>query len=36
MSAIFSFLYGVAAYGASLAALLYTIGFSANWLVPMS
>lgn len=36
MSAIFSFLYGFAAYGASLAALLYMIGFSANWLVPTS
>lgn len=36
MGARFSFLYGLAAYGACLAALLYLIGFSANLLVPTS
>jgi methanethiol S-methyltransferase len=36
MRALFSFLYGVAAYVACLAALLYFIGFSGNLLVPKS
>lgn len=36
MRAIFSFLYGLAAYAACLGALLYLIGFSANVLVPRS
>lgn len=36
MGARFSFLYGLAAYGASLLTLLYLIGFSANLLVPVS
>ncbi|MFO1304390.1 MAG: hypothetical protein U1F54_11695 [Burkholderiales bacterium] len=36
MSAFFSFLYGVAAYGASVAALLYLIGFTGNLIVPKS
>lgn len=36
MGARFSFLYGLAAYGACLAALLYLIGFSANLLTPTS
>lgn len=36
MGAIFSFLYGLAAYGACLAALLYLIGFSGDVLVPRS
>ena len=36
MRAMFSFLYGVAAYVASLAAQLYLIGFSGNLLVPKS
>jgi methanethiol S-methyltransferase len=36
MRRLFSFLYGVAAYAACLAALLYFIGFSGNLLVPKS
>lgn len=36
MRARFSFLYGLAAYAACLAALLYLIGFSANLLTPTS
>ena len=36
MRALCSFLYGVAAYVACLAALLYLIGFSGNLLVPRS
>ena len=36
MRAFFSFLYGLAAYAASLAALLYLMGFTANWRVPTS
>lgn len=36
MGARLSFLYGLTAYGACLAALLYFIGFSANLLVPTS
>ena len=36
MRAIFAFLYGLAAYTASQAALLYFIGFSADLLVPKS
>ena len=36
MRALFSVLYGVAAYVASLAAQLYLIGFSGNLLVPKS
>ena len=36
MRALLSFLYGVAAYAACQAALLYFIGFSANLLVPRS
>jgi protein-S-isoprenylcysteine O-methyltransferase Ste14 len=36
MSALFSFLYGVAAYAGGFAALLYFIGFSGNLLVPRS
>lgn len=36
MRALFSFLYGVAAYVACLATLLYFIGFSGNLLVPKS
>ena len=36
MRAIFAFLYGLAAYLASQAALLYFIGFSADLLVPKS
>ena len=36
MRGLLSFLYGVAAYVASLAALLYFIGFSGNLLVPKS
>ncbi len=36
MRALLSFVYGVAAYVACLAALLYFIGFSANLLVPKS
>ena len=36
MGAFLSFLYGLVAYGASLAALLYLIGFSGNGLVPKS
>ncbi|MFI4929414.1 MAG: hypothetical protein ACHP83_04200, partial [Burkholderiales bacterium] len=36
MRALCSFLYGVAAYVASLAAQLYLIGFSGNLLVPKS
>ena len=36
MRALSSFLYGVAAYVACLAALLYFIGFSGNLLVPKS
>ena len=36
MGAFLSFLYGLIAYGASLAALLYLIGFSGNGLVPKS
>ena len=36
MRAIFAFLYGLAAYIASQAALLYFIGFSADLLVPKS
>jgi protein-S-isoprenylcysteine O-methyltransferase Ste14 len=34
MGAIFSFLYGVVAYGACLAAILYLMGFSGDLLVP--
>ena len=34
MTALLSFLYGVAAYGASVVALLYLMGFSGNYLVP--
>ena len=34
MGAFLSFLYGLVAYGACLAALLYLIGFSGNVLVP--
>jgi protein-S-isoprenylcysteine O-methyltransferase Ste14 len=36
MRGLFSFLYGVAAYSAGVAALLYMIGFSGNLLVPKS
>lgn len=36
MGALFSFLYGVAAYAAGLANLLYFIGFSGNLFVPKS
>ena len=36
MGAIFSFAYGVTAYGASVAALLYLIAFSGAMLVPAS
>ena len=36
MGAIFSFLYGLTAYAACLAALLYLIGFSGGVLVPKS
>jgi protein-S-isoprenylcysteine O-methyltransferase Ste14 len=36
MGALLSFLYGVVAYGACLASLLYLIGFSGNVLVPKS
>jgi methanethiol S-methyltransferase len=36
MGALFSFLYGVAAYAACLATLVYLIGFSGNLLVPKS
>lgn len=36
MGARFSFLYGLAAYGACLVILLYLIGFSGNLLVPTS
>jgi protein-S-isoprenylcysteine O-methyltransferase Ste14 len=36
MRGLFSFLYGVAAYLAGLATLLYFIGFSGNLLVPKS
>ena len=36
MGAVFSFLYGVMAYAACLAALLYLIGFSGGLLVPRS
>ena len=36
MRAFFSFLYGLAAYAASLTALLYLMGFTANWRVPTS
>jgi len=36
MSAFPSFLYGLLAYGACLASLLYLIGFSGNLLVPKS
>lgn len=36
MGALFSFLYGLAAYAVCLAALLYLIGFSGNVLVPKS
>ncbi len=36
MGAIFSFLYGLLAYSACLASLLYLIGFSGNILVPTS
>lgn len=36
MRGLFAFLYGVAAYTAGLAALLYLIGFSGNLLVPKS
>lgn len=36
MTALLSFLYGVAAYGASVVALLYLMGFSGNVLVPSS
>lgn len=36
MRGLFSFLYGVAAYAACLAALLYLIGFSGDLLVPTS
>jgi len=36
MGAFLSFLYGLVAYGASLAALLYLIGFSGNGLVSKS
>ena len=36
MGAIFSFLYGLIAYGASLGALLYLIGFSGDVFVPRS
>ena len=36
MRGLLSFLYGVAAYAACLAALLYFIGFSGNLLVPTS
>jgi protein-S-isoprenylcysteine O-methyltransferase Ste14 len=36
MRGLFSFLYGVAAYAACLAALLYFVGFSGNLLVPKS
>ena len=36
MRRLFSFIYGVAAYVACLATLLYFIGFSANLLVPRS
>ncbi len=36
MGAFLSFLYGLVAYGVSLAALLYLIGFSGNVLVPKS
>jgi protein-S-isoprenylcysteine O-methyltransferase Ste14 len=36
MAAIFSFLYGVIAYAASVAALVYLIGFSGDVLVPKS
>ncbi|MBX3619696.1 MAG: isoprenylcysteine carboxylmethyltransferase family protein [Rhizobacter sp.] len=36
MRGLLSFLYGVAAYAACLAALLYLIGFSGNLLVPTS
>jgi protein-S-isoprenylcysteine O-methyltransferase Ste14 len=36
MRGLFSFIYGVAAYTAGLAVLLYLIGFSGNLLVPKS
>lgn len=36
MGALLTLLYGLLAYGACLAALLYLIGFSANLLVPKS
>ena len=36
MRGLLSFLYGVVAYGACVATLLYFIGFSGNLLVPKS
>ena len=36
MGALLSFLYGLAAYGACLAALLYLVAFTGNLPVPLT